>query len=59
MLWKRIEESKRNLQQGERWERIRNARYNVWYKWIKEDGVPEYLRRGWDRVDGGGWRNLG
>lgn len=47
-LWERIEESKKNFQEKERWKKIRNAKYNifVWYKWVKEDGVPEYLKRG-------------
>jgi hypothetical protein len=41
-------------QRKERWEKIREARYNRWYKEIKEEGVPDYLKIGWgERVDGG------
>lgn len=28
-LWERIEASERDLQEGERWEKIKNASYNV------------------------------
>ncbi|EZA53803.1 hypothetical protein X777_06867 [Ooceraea biroi] len=31
----------------ERWKRIRESNYNKWYKWIKGDGIPEYLKKGW------------
>lgn len=34
-------------QEAERWEGIRNSRYNSWYGRVKGKGVPEYLKRGW------------
>lgn len=34
-------------QRRERWEKIGESNYNRWYKVIKEEGVPEYLRKGW------------
>lgn len=41
------EERDREKQKEERWERIRESRYNRWYEGIKEEGVPEYLKKGW------------
>lgn len=35
------------MQREERWEGIGNSRYNKGYKEIKEEGLPEYLRKGW------------
>lgn len=49
MLWERIEETERNMQKEKRWERMRNTRCNVWYKWIKEERVPKYLKRKWGK----------
>jgi len=37
----------KKMQREERWERIRNSRYNEWYKWVKKEGVPGYLKKGW------------
>jgi len=31
----------------ERWEKIVRSRYNIWYKSIKGEGVPGYLKKGW------------
>jgi hypothetical protein len=25
------------------------SRYNRWYKEVKKEGVPEYLKKGWGR----------
>lgn len=44
-LWVRFEETEKNIQEKERWEGIRDTKYNVWYRWIKKDNVPEYLRK--------------
>lgn len=49
-----IERRERQLQREERWERIRRSEFNKWYGRIKSEGVPEYLRKGWGRVDGEG-----
>ena len=39
----------KELDRKERWERIRESKYNKWYSWIKgkKEGVPEYLKKGW------------
>src|SRR5436190_2741828 len=36
----------KELDRKERWERIRDSKYNKWYSWIKGEkkGVPEYLK---------------
>ena len=38
----------KELDRKERWERIRESKYNKWYSWIKGEkkGVPEYLKKG-------------
>jgi len=36
----------REKQRRGRWERIGRSRYNGWYKEIKGEGIPEYLK-GW------------
>lgn len=38
---------KKEVQRKEIWEKIENSKYNVLYKWIKEEGVPQYLKNGW------------
>lgn len=45
--FKELEEREKEKQKEERWEKIRDSRYNRWYKVIKGEGVPEYLRRDW------------
>lgn len=37
----------RRRQEKERWERIRESRFNKWYGGVKGKGVPEYLKKGW------------
>jgi len=37
----------RKLQEKERWEKIRESKFNKWYGKVKGKGVPEYLRKGW------------
>ena len=37
----------RRLEEVERWERIRESRYNRWYGVVKRPGVLGNLRRGW------------
>lgn len=34
-------------QREDRKQRIKESRYNRWYKEIRVEGVPEYLRKGW------------
>jgi len=37
----------REAQRAETWERIRESRYNKWYKEVKGEGIPEYLKKEW------------
>ncbi|EZA62829.1 hypothetical protein X777_01859 [Ooceraea biroi] len=43
----------------ERWQKIKESKYNVWYKYIKGEGIPRYMKKGWGKTDGKGWRNGG
>lgn len=54
-----MERKEREKQRQKRWERIRELRYNRWYMEVKRKGIPGYLKKGWGRADGGGWRALG
>lgn len=47
----------RELDRRERWDKIGES--NKWYDWIKGEGMPGYLKKGWGRVNGRGWLNLG
>jgi len=51
----RLEECDRKEQKEERWGKIKNSKYNKWYKRIKGEGIPGYLKKGWteDR-----WRRI-
>lgn len=44
-----IEREEREKQRGKRWEKIRESKYNRWYKKVKEEGIPEYLKKGWGK----------
>jgi len=35
------------LQREENWRRIREGRFSKWYGWIREEGIPKYLEKGW------------
>jgi len=37
----------RERQREVRWEAIRRSKYNRWYKEIKRESVPGYLKKGW------------
>ncbi|KMQ86940.1 hypothetical protein RF55_13934, partial [Lasius niger] len=37
----------REEQRKERWKKIGESKYNKWYKEIKEEGIPGYLKKGW------------
>lgn len=52
------EEDKRRARR-ERWDRIRESKYNRWYGRVKGEEVPGYLKKGWERVNGEGWQGLG
>lgn len=38
------------MQKEERQIKIKNSRYNKWYKMIKEKGIPEYPKKNWSKV---------
>ncbi|XP_076656124.1 uncharacterized protein LOC143360857 [Halictus rubicundus] len=42
-----IVKREKKKQQGERWEKIGRARYNMWYGRVKGEGIPGYLKKGW------------
>lgn len=45
--WQELAKKETELQKEETWKKINNSRYNIWYKWIKGEGVPSYLKKGW------------
>jgi len=50
-----VERREKVRQKEERWERIRNSRYNRWYASIKGEGIPGYLKQGWGESR---WRRI-
>lgn len=42
-----IERENRERQRKERWERIKDSRY----KEIKVEGIPEYMKKGWEESE--------
>lgn len=42
-------EREKVLQREERWKRIKESRYNRWYREVKRERIPEYLRTGWGK----------
>ncbi|XP_070511534.1 golgin subfamily A member 6-like protein 2 [Cardiocondyla obscurior] len=42
-----MERRDKEEQRREREERIEKSNYNKWYKRVKAQGVPEYLKKGW------------
>lgn len=36
----------KELQRRERWERINQSKYNRWYREVKGEGIPGYLKKG-------------
>lgn len=51
MVWELINKD-REEQRLERGQRIEESRYNRWYKIIKEERIPEYLKKNWGKADG-------
>jgi len=47
LRWEDIESRGKRRQRDERWERINNSEYNKWYKQIKGEGIPGYLKKEW------------
>lgn len=39
----------KHIHRGERLEKIESSKYNWWYKWIKREGILEYLKKGWGK----------
>lgn len=42
-----IEEREKEIQKEERKTKIENSKYNKWYKVIRGEGIPAYLKKGW------------
>lgn len=42
-----LEREDRQKQKKERWNKIKESKYNAWYKEIKKEGIPKYLKKGW------------
>lgn len=53
--WFEREQEDKERQREERWRRIERSGYNRWYKVVKEEGVPSYLRKGWGKSR---WRRV-
>lgn len=45
MVWE-FSEVDKELQRRDRWERISMSEYKGWYKEVKGEGIPGYLRKG-------------
>ncbi|KYQ47827.1 hypothetical protein ALC60_13143, partial [Trachymyrmex zeteki] len=57
-VWEELWERDRELQKVERWDKIRVSEFNRWNGWVKGEGIPEYLRKGWRSWEGcRAWRN--
>ncbi|XP_070530007.1 golgin subfamily A member 6-like protein 22 [Cardiocondyla obscurior] len=56
MRGKEIVVKDKELQRKERWEKIRMGKFNKDYGKIKEEGVPEYLKKGWKEEK---WQRVG
>ncbi|EFN86234.1 hypothetical protein EAI_01473 [Harpegnathos saltator] len=55
MGYKEVERKDRELLREERWRKIRESKYNKWYKFVKGEAIPEYLEKGWVE---GRWRRV-
>jgi len=53
--YEELERRDREKDKEERWEKIRNTRYCKWYQWVKEEGIPGYLGKGWGESR---WRRI-
>lgn len=54
-----VERKDKEKQRKERWERIRKSRYNRWYKEVKGERIPKYLKKGWGESKWKEWRGSG
>ena len=43
--WREIEEEMKSRQGRERWRKVVELKYNSWYRVVKEEGEPEYLKK--------------
>ncbi|EZA50331.1 hypothetical protein X777_11275 [Ooceraea biroi] len=48
--YEELEKEEKKRKREERWERIIGSKYNRWYKVVKGEGLPEYLKKGWKRI---------
>ena len=53
--WEEIEDWEKKKQRDERREKIERSEYNKWYKQVKGEGIPGYLKKGWTEVR---WRRI-
>jgi len=53
--YEELERRERQKQSTDRKEKIEASKYNKWYKVIKKEGVPEYLKKGWAE---GRWKKM-
>lgn len=42
-----IESREKDRHRRERWEEMKGSKYNRWYKEVKGEGIPRYLKKGW------------
>lgn len=49
MNFERVIERNMELQKEDRWKRIRESKYNKWYGWVKEEGMPDYMKKEWGK----------
>lgn len=42
-----IENREKDRQRRERWEKIKESKYNRWYKEVKGERIPGYLKKDW------------
>lgn len=54
-LVKRVKERQMG---GGRREKMSKSKFNKWHGMMKGQRLPGYLRKGWGRVDGRGWRSF-
>lgn len=43
----KIGSREKDRQRKERWEKIKESKYNRWYKEVKGERIPRYLKKGW------------
>jgi len=44
----KLEEKDKERQREEIWKKIVTSKYNKWYREVTEQGIPGYLKKGWE-----------